>query len=118
MMRHDDQPPRANASFKRLGVLRAGPDSAELAEALEVCYLCLLLGCEKRYGAGSKAELHQLSLLLFVVFEIDVVLGATFVFESNQLGPLVLANAAAIRVVVSRKVYTRISAQAHPTLRT
>jgi type VI secretion system protein ImpK len=46
--------------FKRLEALRAGRDSEELAEVLEVYYLCLLLGYEGRYAIGSKAELHLL----------------------------------------------------------
>jgi type VI secretion system protein ImpK len=44
--------------FKRLEELRAHHDSSQLAETLEVYYLCLLLGYEGRYAAGSKAELH------------------------------------------------------------
>ena len=46
--------------FKKLEELRAHRDSPELAEVLEVFYLCLLLGYEGRYAAGSKAELHLL----------------------------------------------------------
>jgi type VI secretion system protein ImpK len=46
--------------FKHLEELRAHHDSPELAEVLEVYYLCLLLGYEGRYAAGSKAELHIL----------------------------------------------------------
>jgi type VI secretion system protein ImpK len=46
--------------FKRLDALRAMPDSEDLAEVLEVYYLCLLLGYEGKYGGGSKGELLQI----------------------------------------------------------
>jgi type VI secretion system protein ImpK len=46
--------------FKRLEVLRANRDSQDLAEVLEVYYLCLLLGYEGKFAGGSKGELLQL----------------------------------------------------------
>jgi type VI secretion system protein ImpK len=55
-----DQRSAGELFFKRLEALRASRDSAELAEVLEVYYLCLLLGYEGRYAVGSKAELHLL----------------------------------------------------------
>jgi type VI secretion system protein ImpK len=53
-----DQRSAGEQFFKHLEELRAHHDSTELAEALEVYYLCLLLGYEGRYASGSKAELH------------------------------------------------------------
>ncbi|HKE23018.1 MAG TPA: DotU family type IV/VI secretion system protein [Bryobacteraceae bacterium] len=44
--------------FRHLEDLRTHEDSTQLAEVLEVYYLCLLLGYEGRYASGSKAELH------------------------------------------------------------
>ena len=46
--------------FKRLEALRANRDSFELAEVLEVYYLCLLLGYEGKFSGGSKTELQLL----------------------------------------------------------
>jgi type VI secretion system protein ImpK len=46
--------------FKRLETLRANRDSQNLAEVLEVYYLCLLLGYEGKFAGGSKAELQLL----------------------------------------------------------
>jgi type VI secretion system protein ImpK len=46
--------------FRRLEALRANRDSQELAEVLEVYYLCLLLGYEGRYAGGSRTELQLL----------------------------------------------------------
>ena len=46
--------------FKHLEELRTHHDSTQVAEVLEVYYLCLLLGYEGRYASGSKAELHIL----------------------------------------------------------
>ena len=46
--------------FKRLDSLRAHRDSQDLAEILEVYYLCLLLGYEGKFAGGAKAELLQL----------------------------------------------------------
>lgn len=46
--------------FKRLDTLRANPDSANLAEILEVYYLCLLLGYEGKFAGGSRGELLQI----------------------------------------------------------
>jgi type VI secretion system protein ImpK len=46
--------------FKRLETLRVSRDSLELAEVLEVYYLCLLLGYEGKFSGGSKTELQLL----------------------------------------------------------
>jgi type VI secretion system protein ImpK len=46
--------------FKRLEALRTNRDSLELAEVLEVYYLCLLLGYEGKFSGGSKTELQLL----------------------------------------------------------
>jgi type VI secretion system protein ImpK len=46
--------------FSRLEMLRANRDSQNLAEVLEVYYLCLLLGYEGKFAGGSKAELQLL----------------------------------------------------------
>jgi type VI secretion system protein ImpK len=46
--------------FKRLEALRANRDSLELAEVLEVYYLCLLLGYEGKFSGGSSPELQML----------------------------------------------------------
>ena len=46
--------------FKRLEALRANRDSQNLAEILEVYYLCLLLGYEGKFAGGSKGELLQI----------------------------------------------------------
>jgi len=55
-----DQRSAGELFFKHLEELRAHRDSPQLAEVLEVYYLCLLLGYEGRYAVGSKAELHLL----------------------------------------------------------
>lgn len=46
--------------FGNLEQLRANRDSPHLGQVLEIYYLCLLLGYEGRYAAGSKTELHLL----------------------------------------------------------
>ena len=46
--------------FKRLDALRADRDSQNLAEVLEVYYLCLLLGYEGKFAGGARGELHQI----------------------------------------------------------
>lgn len=46
--------------FKHLEKLRADRDSPELAEVLEVYYLCLLLGYEGKFAGGAKGELLML----------------------------------------------------------
>jgi type VI secretion system protein ImpK len=55
-----DQRSAGELFFKRLETLRANRDSQELAEVLEVHYLCLLLGYEGKFAGGSKAELQLL----------------------------------------------------------
>jgi type VI secretion system protein ImpK len=47
--------------FGRVQKLLNRPDSAELADMLEVFYLCILLGFEGQYVGGNKTELHLLS---------------------------------------------------------
>lgn len=47
--------------FKRLEALRARRDSQDLAEVLEVYFLCLLLGYEGKFAGGAKGELLQLT---------------------------------------------------------
>lgn len=46
--------------FQNLQALLGLKDSQELADLLEVYYLCLLLGYAGRYGAGGRAELRSL----------------------------------------------------------
>ena len=55
-----DQRSAGELFFKRLDALRANRDSQDLAEILEVYYLCLLLGYEGKFAGGSKGELLQL----------------------------------------------------------
>lgn len=55
-----DQRSAGELFFKRLETLRANRDSPELAEVLEVYYLCLLLGYEGKFAGGAKAELQLL----------------------------------------------------------
>jgi type VI secretion system protein ImpK len=47
--------------FARIQKLLNRPDSAELADMLEVFYLCILLGFEGQYVIGNKTELHLLA---------------------------------------------------------
>jgi type VI secretion system protein ImpK len=47
--------------FRYLDDLLAQPDSAELADVLEVFQLCLLLGFHGRYGAGNPGALESLA---------------------------------------------------------
>lgn len=47
--------------FTRIERLLQRPDTAELADMLEVYYLCILLGFEGQYATRSKAELHLLA---------------------------------------------------------
>lgn len=56
-----DQRSAGELFFKRLENLRANRDSEELAEVLEVYYLCLLLGYEGKFAGGSKVELQLLA---------------------------------------------------------
>jgi type VI secretion system protein ImpK len=55
-----DQRSAGELFFKRLESLRTNRDSRDLAEILEVYYLCLLLGYEGKFAGGSKGELLQL----------------------------------------------------------
>ncbi len=45
--------------FQNLQVLLGRQDSADLADLLEVHYLCMLLGFGGRYSAGNRGELSQ-----------------------------------------------------------
>jgi len=47
--------------FGRVQKLLNRPDSAELADMLEVFYLCILLGFEGQYVGQNKTELHLLA---------------------------------------------------------
>lgn len=47
--------------FAKLESYRARPDSAQLADILEVYLLCLLLGFEGQYSARQRAELEALA---------------------------------------------------------
>jgi type VI secretion system protein ImpK len=47
--------------FENLATLLAQPDSAELADLLEVYQLCLLLGFQGRYGNQHRGELMSIS---------------------------------------------------------
>ena len=45
--------------YQNLQKLLTRPDSADLADVLEVYFLCLLLGFGGRYGGGNRGELKQ-----------------------------------------------------------
>jgi type VI secretion system protein ImpK len=47
--------------FRNLEQLMGRPDSADLADLLEVHYLCLLLGYGGRYSIGGKGELQAIA---------------------------------------------------------
>ena len=47
--------------FTRIEKLLRRPDSKELADMLEVYYLCILLGFEGQYATQSKTDLHLLA---------------------------------------------------------
>lgn len=47
--------------FRNLEQLMGRPDSADLADLLEVYYLCLLLGYGGRYSLGGKGELQAIT---------------------------------------------------------
>lgn len=55
-----DQRSAGEIFFQRLEALRANRDSQDLAEVLEVYYLCLLLGYEGKFAGGSRGELLQI----------------------------------------------------------
>ena len=48
--------------FKYLQKALARGDSPEVADLLEVFYLCLLLGFQGRYAAGGRGDLHSIML--------------------------------------------------------
>jgi type VI secretion system protein ImpK len=45
--------------FQNLQVLLGRQDSPDLADVLEIHYLCMLLGFGGRYSVGNRGELHQ-----------------------------------------------------------
>jgi type VI secretion system protein ImpK len=47
--------------FQHIDQLLARPDSAELAELLEVYQLCLLLGFRGKFGSGDHGQLHAIT---------------------------------------------------------
>src|SRR5664279_2730327 len=47
--------------FRNLEQLMGRPDSADLADLLEVHYLCLLLGFGGRYSIGNKGDLQSIT---------------------------------------------------------
>jgi type VI secretion system protein ImpK len=47
--------------FTRVERLFQRPDTSELADMLEVYYLCILLGFEGQYATRNKTELHLLA---------------------------------------------------------
>jgi len=50
--------------FRNLEQLMGRPDSADLADLLEVHYLCLLLGFGGRYSIGGKSELQAITVAI------------------------------------------------------
>jgi len=81
--------------FKRLETLRANRDSQNLAEVLEVYYLCLLLGYEGKFAGGSKAELQLLMTNLRERIERIMGRGSEFSPDSAVPDELVAAAPAA-----------------------
>ncbi len=55
-----DQRSSGELFFSRLDSFRTNRDSQEVAEVLEVYYLCLLMGYEGKFAGGSKGELLQI----------------------------------------------------------
>lgn len=87
-----DQRSAGELFFKHLEELRAHHDSTQLAEVLEVYYLCLLLGYEGRYASGSKGELHI--MMDNVREKIERVLGRQADFSPDWKPPETQAPAA------------------------
>lgn len=77
-----DQRNAGEVFFKRLEALRTNSDSEQLAEVLEVYYLCLLLGYEGKFAGGSKGELLQ--LMANLRDRIDRILGAEPEFSPDR----------------------------------
>jgi type VI secretion system protein ImpK len=71
--------------FKRLDALRANRDSQNLAEILEVYYLCLLLGYEGKFAGGSRGELLQIMANLRE--RIERILGRDPEFSPDRMLP-------------------------------
>ena len=53
------------AFFEKLTTLLAQPDSADLADLLEVYHLCLLLGFQGKYGEHRRSELREIAREVF-----------------------------------------------------
>lgn len=71
--------------FTRVEKLLSRAESAEVADMLEVYYLCLLLGFEGRYTIGGKAELHLLQDRIRQ--RIDHIRGAQTLLSPNAFLP-------------------------------
>jgi len=78
-----DQRNAGEVFFKRLEALRTNSDSEQLAEVLEVYYLCLLLGYEGKFAGGSKGELLQ--LMANLRDRIERILGVEPEFSPDRL---------------------------------
>jgi type VI secretion system protein ImpK len=87
-----DQRNAGEVFFKRLEALRTHSDSEQLAEVLEVYYLCLLLGYEGKFAGGSRGELLQ--LMANLRDRIERILGAEPEFSPDRLPPLEVAPVA------------------------
>jgi type VI secretion system protein ImpK len=71
--------------FKKLEALRAMHDSEDLAEVLEIYYLCLVLGYEGKYAGGAKGELLQ--MMVNVRERIERILGNHPDFSPDKVLP-------------------------------
>jgi type VI secretion system protein ImpK len=80
--------------FQNLQRLLGRQDSQDLADLLEVYYLCILLGYRGRYGIGGQAELR--SIMQSVADKIRRIRGA-----STQLSPRWALPAENVRVVTA-----------------
>jgi type VI secretion system protein ImpK len=80
-----DQRDAGEHFFKRLDALRANRDSQNLAEILEVYYLCLLLGYEGKFAGGSRGELLQIMANLRE--RIERILGREPEFSPDRMLP-------------------------------
>jgi len=81
-----DQRNAGEVFFKRLEALRANSDSEQLAEVLEVYYLCLLLGYEGKFAGGSRGELLQ--LMANLRDRIERILGVDPEFSPDRVLPV------------------------------
>ena len=87
-----DQRNAGEVFFKRLEALRTNRDSEQLAEVLEVYYLCLLLGYEGKFAGGSRGELLQ--LMANLRDRIERILGVEPDFSPDRILPLEAAPVA------------------------